>query len=325
MAISTSSTPRFFSSFMTRSQNLAPSVCSIQRPRISFVPSGADAERDIDRLVADRPLVAHLDPDRIEEDQRIEGFQRPVLPVRHLVQDGVGDGADQVGRDVDPVELTQMPLDLADAHAAGVHRDDLLVEAGKPPLVLGDQLRIEGRQPIPRNLEVDLAGLGQHRLLAIAVAAVGPAVRLAGLQVMIHLRVQRPLGQRLLQLVQQAVLLERRLRIRAGQQLVQKLIGNNRLFASCHTMSPSPHRHGPYTKFPTLPPATGESRRIVPTIVFHADKDSTVHPRNGDQVIAQSGAAGGLRTEVQRGQVPGGHAYSRTIHADADGQPVLEQ
>lgn len=66
-------------------------------------------------------------------------------------------------------------------------------------------------------------------------------------------------------------------------------------------------------------------RRIVPTIVFHADRDGTVHPRNGDQVIAQSAAAGGLRTEVQRGQVPGGHAYSRTIHADAAGRTVLEQ
>ncbi|WP_372624624.1 alpha/beta hydrolase family esterase [Falsiroseomonas sp.] len=71
--------------------------------------------------------------------------------------------------------------------------------------------------------------------------------------------------------------------------------------------------------------ATEGNRRVVPTIVFHADKDGTVHPRNGDQVIAQSGAAGGLRTEVQRGQVPGGHAYSRTIHADAGGRAVLEQ
>ncbi len=71
--------------------------------------------------------------------------------------------------------------------------------------------------------------------------------------------------------------------------------------------------------------AMNGNRHIVPTIVFHADKDGTVHPRNGDQVIAQSAAAGGLRTEVQRGQVPGGHAYSRTIHADAAGQPVLEQ
>ncbi|HYZ32758.1 MAG TPA: PHB depolymerase family esterase [Crenalkalicoccus sp.] len=71
--------------------------------------------------------------------------------------------------------------------------------------------------------------------------------------------------------------------------------------------------------------ATDGNRRIVPTIVFHADKDGTVHPRNGDQVIAQSGAAGALRTEVQQGQVPGGHAYSRTVYADAGGQPVLEQ
>jgi poly(hydroxyalkanoate) depolymerase family esterase len=71
--------------------------------------------------------------------------------------------------------------------------------------------------------------------------------------------------------------------------------------------------------------ATEGNRRIVPTIVFHADKDGTVHPRNGDQVIAQSGAAGALRTEVQRGRVPGGHAFTRTIHADAGGRPVLEQ
>ena len=67
------------------------------------------------------------------------------------------------------------------------------------------------------------------------------------------------------------------------------------------------------------------NRRIVPTIVFHADKDHTVDPRIGDQVIAQSAAAGDLRTAVQRGQVPGGHAYTRTLHADAGGQPVLEQ
>jgi hypothetical protein len=39
-AIRMSWAPRFFSSFITRSQNLAPSVCSIQMPRISSVPSG---------------------------------------------------------------------------------------------------------------------------------------------------------------------------------------------------------------------------------------------------------------------------------------------
>lgn len=69
------------------------------------------------------------------------------------------------------------------------------------------------------------------------------------------------------------------------------------------------------------------SRRIVPTIVFHGDQDKTVHPRNGDQIIAQSRAnmTVDLQTRVQHGRVPGGHAYSRTLHADASGRTVLEQ
>jgi poly(hydroxyalkanoate) depolymerase family esterase len=70
--------------------------------------------------------------------------------------------------------------------------------------------------------------------------------------------------------------------------------------------------------------ATAGDRCTIPTIVFHGDKDGTVHPRNGDQVIEQSGAEG-LRSEVLRGQVPGGHAYSRILHAGTAGQVVLEQ
>jgi poly(hydroxyalkanoate) depolymerase family esterase len=74
-------------------------------------------------------------------------------------------------------------------------------------------------------------------------------------------------------------------------------------------------------------PGDGEYRRIVPTIVFHGDQDKTVHPRNGDQIIAQSRAnmTVDLQTRVQHGRVPGGHAYSRTLHADASGRTVLEQ
>ncbi|MFZ1427213.1 MAG: PHB depolymerase family esterase [Geminicoccaceae bacterium] len=71
------------------------------------------------------------------------------------------------------------------------------------------------------------------------------------------------------------------------------------------------------------------SGRLVPTIVFHGDQDSTVHPRNGDQVIAQariSGPAGLQPTAtVLRGQAPGGRSFSRTLHADPDGRSILEQ
>ena len=67
----------------------------------------------------------------------------------------------------------------------------------------------------------------------------------------------------------------------------------------------------------------------MPTIVFHGDSDTTVSPRNGDQVIAQARAAIGADFQAtataQQGQVPGGRAYRRTLHADAAGRPVLEQ
>jgi len=49
----------------------------------------------------------------------------------------------------------------------------------------------------------------------------------------------------------------------------------------------------------------------VPTIVFHGDRDGTVHPNNGDQVIKRSINATSTERNVYRGQVPGGHAYTR--------------
>ena len=73
----------------------------------------------------------------------------------------------------------------------------------------------------------------------------------------------------------------------------------------------------------------------VPAIVFHGDRDTTVHPCNSDQVIAQcapSNARRGAppegspapRVSVERGQVPHGHAYTRTTYHDASGQTVVE-
>jgi len=62
----------------------------------------------------------------------------------------------------------------------------------------------------------------------------------------------------------------------------------------------------------------------VPTIVFHGDRDTTVHPRNGDRVIALSIGITNTQKIVHRGRVPGGHAYTRTIHANASGQAIFE-
>jgi poly(3-hydroxybutyrate) depolymerase len=57
--------------------------------------------------------------------------------------------------------------------------------------------------------------------------------------------------------------------------------------------------------------------------VFHGDRDKTVHPRNGEQVISESLDAGAA-SSVERGNVPGGHAYTRTVQRDSSGRVVLE-
>ncbi|MBR0648611.1 PHB depolymerase family esterase [Roseomonas terrae] len=63
----------------------------------------------------------------------------------------------------------------------------------------------------------------------------------------------------------------------------------------------------------------------VPTIAFHADNDTTVHPRNADLVIARNSGLGAETIETHSGQVPGGREYTRTVHLTSTGNSVLEQ
>jgi poly(3-hydroxybutyrate) depolymerase len=66
--------------------------------------------------------------------------------------------------------------------------------------------------------------------------------------------------------------------------------------------------------------------RIVPTIVFHGDRDSTVNPRNSDQVLAGAGAGAESDIEIstEKGVAAGGRAYSRTLHRSRNGRIVFE-
>src|SRR4051794_12010769 len=125
--------------------------------------------------------------------------------------------------------------------------------AGEPSLVLGDQLRVEGRPPVARHLQLDLAGVGDDALAAVAVARVAGAT-VAG-EVVVHLGVQRPLGQRLLQAVEEAVRVEGRLRIGTRQQLVEDRVRNTGLFASRHVGAPSLPSCPPTHEIPGRSPA----------------------------------------------------------------------
>ncbi len=84
-----------------------------------------------------------------------------------------------------------MAADLAHAHAARIHGDDLVVELGEAALVFGDQLRIERAGPVARDRKLHLRRPGQHRLLRMPVAPVARPVRLTLIvEVLVKLGVQ---------------------------------------------------------------------------------------------------------------------------------------
>ena len=62
----------------------------------------------------------------------------------------------------------------------------------------------------------------------------------------------------------------------------------------------------------------------VPAIVFHGDRDSTVHPKNGDQVVTRAASSGRFQRKVQQGTTATGRAFTRTVHLDAKGNAHVE-
>src|SRR2546422_166454 len=77
-----------------------------------------------------------------------------------------------------------MADDLPRTHAAGVHRNDFVVETREAALVLSDQLRVEAGLAITRDLQLDLASIGNNPLLSITITPV--AGLLAGWYVHSH-------------------------------------------------------------------------------------------------------------------------------------------
>jgi poly(hydroxyalkanoate) depolymerase family esterase len=77
------------------------------------------------------------------------------------------------------------------------------------------------------------------------------------------------------------------------------------------------------------PENTGQQRKILPTIIFHGDGDTTVHPRNGERLLAHLDAGNrngsSPRVNTRRGGVPGGYEYTRFTYKDASGRDLVER
>ena len=184
-------------------------------------------------MLRNQAFVADFHPQRVEEHQRIARLQRTVLPFADRLQNRVGHRRDQIGRNIEPIDLKQVALNFSNRHPARVHRHDLLVEAWKPALVSGDQLGIKRALAVARDTDIELRRLGDHALARIAVPVVLLALRRIAIKVIVDLSVQNTLGQRLLQCVEKPILVENLLRIAAVQKLIQSV------FLDCHNRPPS--------------------------------------------------------------------------------------
>lgn len=92
------------------------------------------------------------------------------------------------------------------------------------------------------------------------------------------------------------------------------------------------HRPGAADPRGERPESARAWRSAVPTIVFHGDRDKTVHPGNGEQVATETAAANAdessrespATVESRAGETTGGYACTRTIFKDDNERIVVE-
>jgi hypothetical protein len=99
-----------------------PPRCRQPRAQNLAFPVPGDAERDADGLVPDHPAVgiADLHPQCVKDHDGIHPVERPALPLAHLARNGIGHAADQVGRDLQSLQILKMGLDVAYRKPGGI-------------------------------------------------------------------------------------------------------------------------------------------------------------------------------------------------------------
>jgi poly(hydroxyalkanoate) depolymerase family esterase len=70
--------------------------------------------------------------------------------------------------------------------------------------------------------------------------------------------------------------------------------------------------------------AAATSRQGPPTIVFHGDADSTVHPANGEHVISGNIGSSDAEAEVDHQRAAAGKSYTRRVHRSREGAVLAE-
>ena len=116
------------------------------------------------------PVFPNLIVNGVHEHKRIHRLQRAILPGCDLRHDLFTDLRHQLRRDLHAVQLLDLLSDIPLAHAAGVQCQDLILHPVRIPVILADDLGLEGAVPVPGDLDVHLTQLGLDGLLRVAIA-----------------------------------------------------------------------------------------------------------------------------------------------------------
>lgn len=97
--------------------------------------------------------------------------------------------------------------------------------------------------------------------------------------------------------------------------------------AMSHGPRATPVRRTAVREGPLPGEGSGPAGRPVPLIVFHGDQDRIVAAVNAERLVADAlrTAGPGVVRTTEPGRVPGGHAYTRTVHTNPDGETLVEQ
>lgn len=104
-----------------------------------------------------------------------------------VVEKAVGHSAHVLRADLHAVLLLQEGPEVSRAHAAGLHGDDLLVEAAEVAGVLGQQDRLETTLAVSRDADLQINGVRSYCLAAGSVALVA---LLAGANRLVEILIQ---------------------------------------------------------------------------------------------------------------------------------------
>ena len=107
----------------------------------------------------------------------IQRLKKPAgLPSLDVLDDRVGYRGNKRRRNLRPVHVHQMGLNLANGHAPGIKGQDLVIEARPAGLMLADKLGLEGAQAVTGNFNGEFTEIALEGFAALSVTGIAGIV-----------------------------------------------------------------------------------------------------------------------------------------------------